>query len=101
VGNWSLKDPCRLHWKRFDSEWVVYEEASNQTMVLDAAEMDVLMCLSAGAIDGDSLKVQVLDDLELHDSSETRLFVSACMSRLKSLGLIKQAEDASIPTKSR
>jgi len=101
MGSWSLESPCRLHWKRFDTEWVVYEEASNQTMVLDAAEMDVLICLSAGALEGESLEMQVLEDLELQDSSETRLLVSACMSRLKSWGLIKQAEDASIPHKSR
>lgn len=94
---WSLAHPFRLHWKRFDSDWVIYEEASNQTMVLDVAEIDILMCLSAGALDAGSLEKQVLHDLELDDRNENRLLVSACMSRLTSVGLIKQAQDASIP----
>jgi hypothetical protein len=100
MGNWSLVYPSRLYWKRFDSNWVIYEEASNQTMALDTAEMDVLMCLSAGSLDGDSLEKQVLEELELHDNNETRVMIGACLSRLESVGLIKQVQDASIPHQS-
>ena len=94
---WSLAYPFRLHWKQFDSDWVIYEEASNQTMVLEAVEIDILMCLSAGSLDAGTLTKQVLDDLELEESSQNRFLVNACMSRLTSVGLIKQAQDASIP----
>lgn len=101
MGTWSLDSPCRLQWKRFDSDWVVYEEASNQTAVLNTVEMDVLMCLSAGSLEALLIEKQVLDDLELPDSDESRLMVGACMSRLESVGLIKQIHDASFPNQSR
>jgi hypothetical protein len=94
---WSLAHPCRLHWKRFGSDWVIYEEASNQTLVLDAAEIDILICLSAGALHSGALEMQVLDDLALQDNSETRLLVNVFISRLKSVGLISQIRDAPIP----
>jgi hypothetical protein len=101
MDHWSLVYPSRLHWKRFDSEWVVYEEASNQTLVLGAIEMDLLMCLSAGTLGAASLEEQVLDDLQFQDSDEGRLMVNAGMARLESAGLIKPMQDASISNQSR
>jgi hypothetical protein len=101
MGSWSLDAPSRLHWKRFDPDWVVYEEASNQTAVLNTVEMDLLMCLSAGALESGQLVGQVLGDLELQDSDASRQMVNAYMSRLESVGLIKQIYDASFPTQSQ
>ena len=99
--HWSLVSPSRIHLNRFDSEWVVYEEASNQTLVLDAIEIDLLMILSADTLDAGSLENQVLDDFQIQDSDDGRSMVSAGMARLKSAGLIKPMQDAFIPNQSR
>jgi len=98
---WSLVYPSRINWKRFEPDWVVYEEASNQTLAMNACEIDVLMCLSGDPMEVSSLEKQVLDDLQLQDNDETRLTVSASLKRLNSVGLIKQLQDASISNQSR
>lgn len=101
MDHWSLVYPSRLHWKRFDSEWVVYEEASNQTLVVDAIEMDLLMCLSGGTLDAASLERQVLEDLQCQGCDAGQSMVSMGLARLKSVGLIKPMQDAFIPNQSR
>ena len=100
MGHWSLVRPSRFHWKRFNSEWVVYEEASNQTLVTGVLEIDLLLCLSGAPLDADSVEKQVLDDLQIQDNEETRLMVNSSLVRLKSMGLIKLLQDASIPNQS-
>ena len=100
MGRWSLVYPARLHWKRFDQAWVVYEEASNQTLVVDALEIDLLICLSDAPIEADLLEKQVLNDLQVQDNSEARLMVNSGLARLKSVGLIKHMQDAPIPNQS-
>jgi len=73
---------------------VVYEEASNQTMVLDAASIDILISLKAGEMDEVFLKSQVLEDLELDESDENRAFVQSIIHNLESVGLINHSKDA-------
>lgn len=44
-----------LHWLHWDSEYVVFDEASGLTHQLDAPTARVLMCIEDGASNPDSL----------------------------------------------
>ena len=93
---WSLVHPSRLYWEKLDSEWVVYEEASNQTMVLDAVSIDILISLKAIEMDESSLEKQVLEDLELDESDENRALVKSTIYNLELVGLVKHSKDAAL-----
>jgi hypothetical protein len=86
-----------LYWESLDGEWIVYEEASNQTMVLDAASMDILLSLKAGELDEVYLESQILEDLELDTSDENRAFIHSAIHNLASIGLVIHSKDAAFP----
>lgn len=94
---WSLVQPSRFFWERVDGEWVVYEEASNQTMVLDAASVDVLLSLGPGEMDESFLARQLLEDLELDKSEENLAFIQSTFHNLASVGLVIHSKDAAFP----
>jgi PqqD family protein of HPr-rel-A system len=96
TGEWSLVYPGRFDWKNFGPEWVVYDDASNQTVVLDAVEFDVFLCLAAGPVTEEQLIATVLEDLQLEANDESLAMVQVTLSKLESARLIQQLHNAPI-----
>jgi len=77
-----------LHWRNFDSEWVVFEQTSGQTHLLTAFQAAALMCLQE--VSTDLARVtQYLRDLDECWRHVSEGDVLAVLSNLNSLGLIE------------
>ena len=50
-----LNQTASLHWIQWDAEYVVYDESSGLTHLLDAPTARALMCVEDGAADMNSL----------------------------------------------
>lgn len=48
-----------LHWRPWGEEYVVYDEASSQTHVLDALTACTLLCIDVGGIEHGALIIEV------------------------------------------
>jgi len=58
-----LRPAVRLHWRRWDDEFVVYDEASGLTHRLDALIGSVLLRIEEGLVDECRLTDAVASDL--------------------------------------
>ncbi len=59
----QLRAQVSLHWRRWDDEFVVYDEASGRTHQLDALNACVLLSLEEGSLDDARLADMVAAEL--------------------------------------
>lgn len=64
----SVNPLAQLHWSCLDDAWVVYNQASGQTVLLDFLSAALLTALESGALDFDRLLARVAADYDLAES---------------------------------
>lgn len=62
-----LNPIAKLEWIRFDDEWVVYNQPSGETVVLDVLSAAGLMALESQSFDWNDLVACVANDLNLFE----------------------------------
>lgn len=62
-----LRGLTSLHWQRFGGEWVVFDEGSGQTILIDTLTAATLLILESGASERSDLEAQVADELQITD----------------------------------
>lgn len=75
-----------MHWLHWDSEFVVFDEASGLTHQLDAPTAHALMCIEDGAADMDALLKRWTDSGSDRDTASAAL--SFVLDQLISANLI-------------
>ena len=63
---WTLNPLVALYWQHFDGDWVIYDEGSGQTFVVDA-----LMALESGCATEPEIAQQIVADMALSDLTGT------------------------------
>lgn len=85
---WQLSALASLHWHRWEDDWVVYDESSNQTFLTDTVTAASLMVLEAGPATLEELRTQVEQDVAPTATLAEQL--DEGLSFLASLGLVEQ-----------
>jgi hypothetical protein len=63
---WHLGELTRLHWRNFGNEWLIFDQGTGQTLLVDALSAAALMALeAAGPLPRAELERQVANDLDL------------------------------------
>jgi PqqD family protein of HPr-rel-A system len=87
---WALRPLTRLHWRRFDDEFIVFDEGSGYTHQLDALTAVALLCLEEGPLPLAELSARVAGELKLPQGSPLEILATQ-LDRLKALWLIEPA----------
>lgn len=86
---WRLRAQACLHWRNWDDQWVVFNEASGQTHLLDAVTTAILSVIEKSPSDVPNLTSVAMQESGLHDESSWSTTVSAVLERLTGVGLIE------------
>lgn len=90
---WQLSGRARLHWRHLDGDWLIFDEASGQTLAADAVGAAALMALEEGiARSPAEIEQQVVGDLELDDTQALAALPERLAETLKflaGLGLVE------------
>lgn len=87
---WTLGAPGRLHWQNFGPEWVIFDQPSGQTLLIDTLSAAALMALETADMTLEAMRVQVAGDLELPASGSWLAELVENLAFLESLGLVEQ-----------
>lgn len=68
---WTLNPLVALYWQHFDGDWVIYDEGSGQTFVVDALMAAALMALESGCATEPEIAQQIVADMALSDLTGT------------------------------
>ena len=77
-----------LHWREWDGEYVVFDEASGRTHQLDALTACVLLCVEEGVSDPEALIGRVAEHADLDHESVTQA-LPAILEQLAKAALIE------------
>lgn len=86
---WYLNGLASLHWRRWDSEWVVFDVGSGQTHQMDTLTAATLMMIESGIVDSSGLLSAVAEELLLPNDSELLIAVTDVLEKLTMVGLIE------------
>jgi PqqD family protein of HPr-rel-A system len=89
---WRLTPTTALKWRRWDDEWVVYNEASGDTIQLDPFAAVTLMCLEAEPFELSSLVDQVAAELDVAAGEALSARLESVLGDLALVGLIEPIE---------
>ncbi|HKZ08189.1 MAG TPA: HPr-rel-A system PqqD family peptide chaperone [Methylomirabilota bacterium] len=84
---WELSEGSRLHWKHWDDEYVVFDEGSGDTHLLDPLAAEVLKALEEQPADVPAL----LARLGFVDDREIEAHLRATLERFRDIGLAEPA----------
>ncbi len=82
---------CRLLWRAWDEEYVVYNTGSGDTHLLDMVSGEILKCLEDQASDIAGLVSKSAARLSLEPGPELSKHVSDLLLKLCDVGLIEPA----------
>jgi PqqD family protein of HPr-rel-A system len=85
---WQLGELTRLRWRNFDAEWLLFDQGTGQTLLLDGLSASALMALETGPLSGDEIEQQVARDLGLPAPAEQREVLRENLRFLAELNLI-------------
>jgi len=88
---WAFNPLAALHWQHFDGEWVIFDEGSGQTFVVDGVMAAALMALESGCRSDAEIFRQILVDLPDADAPGLADQVAQGMDFLAQLGLVEEA----------
>jgi PqqD family protein of HPr-rel-A system len=83
---WQVHPGQRLQHRLWDDEYVVFNDLSGDTHLLDASAMDVLLSLNAGPMQADQLNALLGCESAL--DQEERDAIAHTLARLQALHLI-------------
>jgi PqqD family protein of HPr-rel-A system len=90
VRRWTFNALTALHWQHFEGEWVIFDEGSGQTFVLDVVIAAALMAVESGCRSDAEITQQVLADVPLGDASGLAERLAQGLEFLAQLGLLEE-----------
>jgi PqqD family protein of HPr-rel-A system len=88
---WRVRPLCKLHWRQFGDDWVVYDEGSGDTHRLDTVSAVALMCLAEATLSEGELTQQVAAETDLPEGEELSRALASVIERFSGTGLIEPA----------
>ena len=84
-----LGELTSLHWQRWGEEWVVFNEGSGQTILIDTLTAATLLILESGPSDRSDLEAQVAEELQILDRDTLSSLLERSLQSLKDLDWIE------------
>lgn len=88
---WRLNPASGLHWRCWDNEWVLFDQGSGQTHLINPISAATLMQFEGQFLSIDQLLDRVATDMSLTTSPELASAVSLAVEQLVGLGLLESA----------
>jgi PqqD family protein of HPr-rel-A system len=89
---WKVPSKFQLHWRSWDDEFVVYNNGSGDTHLLDPLAAQALQGLVREQASLSELTVKVANSLEIEPDSELSAYLERLLSDFYKLGLIERIE---------
>jgi len=89
--SWQITRGCRLAWRVWDEEYVVYNTASGDTHILDLITGEALKCLEDSPASLEQLAARLAVKLDLGSQEITSQYLTSLISKLHESGLIEPA----------
>ena len=86
---WRLNPACRLKWRTWGNEYILYNAASGQTHLLNDVGTSALGLLGAGELSVRDLGLALSVQCDLPYDTEFQAYVEAMLRSMDSLGLIE------------
>jgi len=86
---WQITRGCRILWRRWDEEYVVYNTGSADTHALDRVSGEALRCLESGGMTIEELADAVGSRLDCESKEELRSYLRDLVPKLRDLELIE------------
>ena len=86
---WQLNPECRLHWRCWDGECILFNAASGQTHLLNRVGSAALRLLEQGPHTELELQQQLARELDLMIDDEVCAYIKTMMVNMDDLGLIE------------
>jgi PqqD family protein of HPr-rel-A system len=90
---WQLAADSDLHWRCWDGEWVVYNDASGDTHLLDSLAVIALKALAEGPAEADALCRNLAQSMDLAADDRLAGTVGDMLRELGRLGLVDRSPD--------
>ena len=87
---WELAEGCRLHWISWDDEYVVFDEGSGDTHLLDVLAAEVLKVLEQSPRYEQALTERVLARLGLDAVVDVERRIREAIQKFRDAGLVEQ-----------
>ena len=97
---WRVPSPLALHWREWDSEFIVYHEQSGDTHRLNAVGAASLRLLTLTPLTEAQLLTALSTDLSLTPDPALAHTIHDLLGQLSDLGLIDVVHDAPEPDSS-
>ena len=90
---WRLAPQVALHFRRWDHDWLLFDEGSGQTHQIDTLTALGLMVLEAGAATPAAIAAAVRHEfaLEPEQSGEIEQLLSGQLEQLRQVGLVSRS----------
>jgi PqqD family protein of HPr-rel-A system len=88
---WALAEGSRLHWVFWDDEYVVFDEGSGDTHLLDFLTAEVLKVLEQSRGDVPALVGRVAARLDLDPDADLERRIREAIERFREAGLVEPA----------
>ena len=85
---WTSVDPSTLEWREWAGEFVVYDDASGDTHLLDGNAAKLLRHLCAQSAGAPDLVAVLAEDLQIEATDDLRKHVDRTLLKFRALGLI-------------
>ena len=89
-GEWELAEGCRLHWISWDDEYVVFDEGSGDTHLLDFLASEVLKVLEQSSGSEQALVERVVARLGLDPDIDLERRIREAIAKFRDAGLVEQ-----------
>jgi PqqD family protein of HPr-rel-A system len=87
---WELAEGCRLHWISWDDEYVVFDEGSGDTHLLDFLAFEVLKVLEQSSGSEQALVERVVARLGLDPDIDLERRIREAIAKFRDAGLVEQ-----------
>lgn len=88
---WRLNPASSLHWRCWENEWVVFDQGSGQTHLINPVSAAVLTQFGTDQLSLEQLLDKVATDMSLANDSELASAVSLAVEQLLGLDLLEPA----------
>lgn len=86
---WELAEGSRLHWICWDDEYVVFDEGSGDTHLLDLLAAEVLKVLEQGPGAEPALVERVAARLDIEPDAELERRIGEAIQKFRAVGLVE------------
>ena len=90
---WRLNPQSSLHYRHWDHEWVVFDEASGQTHEMDTIAAAAVMQCEGGWVSLSNIAQGVMADLELPEDTDLIDRLTPLLRQFTDLGLLEHRSE--------